>query len=221
MNEFILSATGCLMLGIMTPLNPCPMATNIAVISFLSGIPGSRRRKILVLVFFSLGYVFALLGLALLLNYSLVSIPRLSIFLQSILSAFLGPMLILLGMVLSRMIRLSPWFEGFLPGKKFWENKPPIYILLLGILLAITFCPTTAFIFFGLMIPLSVNHGQIILYPILYAFGVLIPIVTIGILINVGFLVALREKWIEKIPVVAGWIMILSGIYITLEQLYF
>ena len=91
----------------------------------------------------------------------------------------------------------------------------------MGALLALAFCPATAFIFFGIMIPLSVNNGQIILFPVLYAVGALIPLIIISVLINYGFISVFKERWLKKIPRVAGWILILSGIYITLRQLYF
>lgn len=209
------------MLGIMTTMHPCPLTANIAAISLLSGTSRTKKRLISVLVFFSLGYVFALIGIAVLINFSLISIPRLSIYLQSVFSAFLGPMLIFAGMVLSGMIKLGRPYAGMLPKKEFWTNKPAIYIFLMGALLALTFCPATAFIYFGIMIPLSVDNNQIIVFPLLFATGALLPVVALSILINRGFIVILKERLAQKIPWIAGWTLILSGIYITLDQLYF
>lgn len=220
-DEFVLTATGCLLLGVMTTMHPCPLAANVAALSFLSGTSGSIRRLISIVIFFSLGYVFSLMGIAVIINLGLISIPRLSVYLQSIFSAFLGPMLILVGMVLAEMIKVGRAFKGFLINKESWANKPVIYVFLMGALLAIAFCPATAFIYFGIMIPLSVDSTQIILFPLLYASGALLPIVTISFLLKHGSIVILKEKWVKKIPLIAGWILILSGIYITLEQLYF
>ena len=220
MSEFFYALSGCLAMGITTTIHPCPLAANIAAISLIAGTSRSKKRLVSIVLFFSLGYIFSLLGAALLVNFSLVSIPKLSVFIQSVMSAFLGPLLILVGMVVSEMIKLGHWFSGLLPKKEFWENKPLIYVFLLGALLAITFCPATAFIYFGVMIPLSVDHNQIILFPLVFATGALLPIITVGILINHGSIAILREKWTAKIPLIAGWALIVVGIFITLERLY-
>jgi len=221
MDELFFSAAGCLVLGIMTTLHPCPLAANISAISLLSGSPGSKKNQIILVIFYSLGYMFMLLGIAVLINFGLISIPRLSVYLQSIMSSFLGPMLIFVGMVLTEMIKLTMPYKVLSPRKNQWKSNPHIYFFLIGALLALSFCPATAFIYFGIMIPLSVNHFQIVLYPMLYALGALLPIIVISILINRGLLSNLKDKWTKKIPSISGWILILTGIYITLEQLYF
>ena len=127
MNELILSAIGCLSLGMMTTLHPCPMATNIAAISFISGVSVNKQRQVLAIINFSIGYMFALAGIALILNYSVISAPKLSIFLQRIITAFLGPMLILTGMVLSGLFNLSRSFKGVLLGKRYLRNRSILY----------------------------------------------------------------------------------------------
>lgn len=220
MNELILSATGSVILGLMTTLHPCPMATNIAAISYLSGMSGKGNKRTISQIFFSLGYLFSLLALALLIGLGLISIPHASIFLQSILSSFLGPLLILAGMVLTEMINLGGPVRRLLPRKEHWHNKPVLYTFLMGALLAVAFCPSTAFIYFGIMIPSSVKSGQILFFPMLYAIGALLPIMTVSILVNQGLVQVLREKWAKKIQGVAGLLLILIGIYITIEQLY-
>ena len=202
-------------------MHPCPLAANISAISLLSGTPGSKKIQVTLIIFYSLGYMIVLLGIAVLINFGLISIPRLSIYLQSILSSFLGPMLIFVGMVLTEMIKLSLPYKVLYPDKNHWKSNPHIYFFLIGILLALSFCPATAFIYFGLMIPLSVNHSQIVLFPLLYAVGALLPIIATSILISRGLLSNLKEKWAKKIPSISGWILIIIGIYITLKQLYF
>ena len=221
MTDFFLAASGCLLLGIMTTLHPCPLTANVAAISFLSGTARTKKGQLSVLLYFGLGYTMALTGLAALVNFGLLSIPRLSLYLQSVFSAFLGPMLILTGMVLTGMIKLGRSYWGILPGRDFWKGKPPIYILPMGVLLALSFCPATAFIYFGLLIPMSVDSDQVIIFPLLYAVGALVPILVISLFITRGITFKLEDKWTVKIPNIAGWLLILGGIYIALEQLYF
>lgn len=221
MNEFILSAIGCLSLGIMTTLHPCPLTTNIAAISFISGVSLNRKRQAFALINFSLGYMFALVGVALILNFSMIAVPKLSIFLQSIISSFLGPILILAGMVLSGILQIKSFYRGVLFGKKYLKNSAVLYSFPIGAILAMTFCPATASLYFGIMIPLSIKSDQIILFPLLYAAGAFLPIAATSMFINRGLANVLKERWIRKMPVVAGWVLIAIGIYITVEQLYF
>jgi cytochrome c biogenesis protein CcdA len=129
-------------------------------------------------------------------------------------------MLILVGMVLVGMIKINNLFKVFDPDRIYERRRPVIYIFLMGGLLAVSFCPATAFIFFGLLIPLSIDFNQLILFPLLFAAGTLIPIVVVSIFINRGLLANLSERWIKKIPLIAGWLLIVTGIYISLEQLY-
>jgi cytochrome c-type biogenesis protein len=221
MNELILSAFGCLTLGIMTTLHPCPLTTNIAAISYISGVSQHRSRQVFALVMFSLGYMFALIGIAMVLNFSMVAIPTLSLFLQRVISAFLGPLLILAGMVLSELIKLKKYYKGFSLGRKKRHGSSVLYSFLIGLMLALAFCPATASLYFGVMIPMSIKSNQIILFPLLYAAGAVLPIVMTSIFINRGLTNMLKDRWIRKVPILAGWILIILGIYITLEQLYF
>ncbi|MDH5399421.1 MAG: sulfite exporter TauE/SafE family protein [Cyclobacteriaceae bacterium] len=221
MNGFMITAMGCLALGMMTTTHPCPLAANIGAISLITGSSRNKKRLFSVVLLFGLGQMVALSGVAVLLSLSLVSMPRLSLYLQGVFSAFLGPLLILVGMVFSEMINLSRLYKGWLPKKEFWTKKPAIYIFLLGALMALAFCPATAFIFFGVLVPLSADHSQVVLFPLLFAVGALVPIATAGILIHYGAIAFLKEKWIGKIPLIAGWALIAVGVYITMERLYF
>ena len=220
MNELIITAAGCVALGIMATMHPCPMTSNIAAISLISGWSGSKNRRLSIIIYFILGYMFSMMGMASLLNFSVLSAPKLSLFLQNILSAFLGPLLIIIGMVLSNMINLNRFYSGYMVNRIDWKNKSGLYAFPFGSILALTFCPATASIYFGILIPLSVKSNQVILYPLLYATGAALPIVAVSIFINRGLVRILQVRWTKKIPSVAGWLLIIIGIYITIEQLY-
>ena len=220
MNELIITAMGCLMLGIMTTIHPCPMTSNIAAISLMSGWSTNKYSRVSLIISFILGYIFSLVGMAVLLNFSVLSAPKLSVFLQSILSAFLGPLLIVIGMILSNLINLNQFYSGDRINRIDWKNKSGLYAFPFGIILALTFCPATASIYFGILIPLSIKNNQVILFPLLYALGASFPIVAVSLLINRGFVRRLKERWIRKIPIITGWVLILIGIYISITQLY-
>lgn len=220
MNEFVLSAIGCFSLGIMTTLHPCPLTSNIAAISFISGVTQGKPRKFFAIVNFCLGYMAALVGIAVILNFSMIAVPKLSVFLQGIISAFLGPLLILTGMMLSGLINLNKYYMGLKLLKKPLKNRSVIYAFLVGMMLALAFCPATASLYFGVMLPLSIKADQVVFFPLLYAAGAVLPIAATSIFIDRGLTHVLKDLLIRKIPLIAGWILIAIGIYITLEQLY-
>ena len=174
------------------------------------------------MISFSVGYMLAFIGLASILNAGAVAIPKLSLFLQRVISSFLGPIMIFEGMALSGLIDLTRFYSVIrLRQSNYYLTKgSPFPTILLGALLALTFCPATASIFFGILVPLSLKNDQLILFPILYALGALIPIITISILIFHGVVSRIQKNWTKKIPLYAGWLMVLIGIYMTINQLY-
>lgn len=222
MNDLIISSLGIFALGLTTTLHPCPLTTNIAAISVITGSASQRRKYNWTVTGFALGYLLAFVGLATIISNSLVAMPAASLFLQRVIASFLGPFLIIVGMVLTKMINLNKFYKSISLDKNYWLTRGSFFpSAVLGAILALTFCPATASIFFGVMIPLSVKHEQTILFPILFAIGALVPVVGVSILLRRGVVTLVKKHWATLLPVVAGWILILIGIYITLEQLYF
>jgi len=222
MNDLIISSFGVFALGLTTTLHPCPLTTNIAAISVITGTPSRRRKYNWTITGFVFGYLLSFVVLAMIISHSLVAIPAVSLFLQRVVTSFLGPILIVVGMVLTKMINLNKFYKSISLDKNYWLTSGSfVSSMVLGGILALTFCPATASIFFGVMIPLSVKHGQAILFPLLFAIGALVPVIGVSILLRRGFAAVVKKRWTTMLPVIAGWILIFIGIYISLEQLYF
>ena len=209
-----------MMAGFMTTLHPCPFAINISAISILAGMASGRKKIILAISYFIFGYLLALLSVSIALSSGLLSIPYLSIFLQNYINLFIGPLFILAGMLQANLIN-SPRFNtskiGQLIGQKRWSG---IQALPLGFIIALSFCPATAAIFFGLLIPMAVEHQQIFLFPSLFALGAAFPIIATSIIISRGYLLHERRKWRVAFPVVTGWILIVIGIYLSIQRIF-
>ena len=220
MNELIMAALSSFGLGIMTTLHPCPFASNLAAISLIAGWPVDQGKKIRNYIGFTSGYVLALLALAFVLNLSIVSVPVISLFLQKTISGLLGPLLILAGMVITGLIKFRVAGSKFLLNNIDSGHRSALYLVLIGSMLALTFCPATASVFFGILIPLSIKHEQIFLFPVLYALGTALPIIVISMAINRGLLVIPKGNWISQVSRIAGWMLIILGIYITVDQIY-
>ncbi len=220
MNEWIIAAASCFGLGMMTTLHPCPVATNLAAISLLNGWFQKKRSLFVITFLFIGGYLSSYLLIGIVLSTGLLNIPTLSFAFQKIITTLLGPLLILVGMLLADLIgrsiqyrgRMLKWVEG--RGSQGFQAFP------MGALLALSFCPATAAIFFGLLIPLAIQQGEVVLFPILYALGVSLPLIGLSILIRRGGTKLLNERWQAQIPVFAGWTLILIGIYMTIRNIY-
>jgi hypothetical protein len=220
MTGFLLASLSCFILGVLTTLHPCPMTTNMAAISLLSGFSAKYKKVFSTYSLFVTGYIGAYFIISVLLSAGVFIKSSVSFFLQNSISIFLGPILIIVGMILTDMMRLNRLYKGRVytwTRSRQWKG---IYSLPMGLLIALSFCPATAAIFFGLLIPLTVQHGQIVLFPLLYGLGASVPLIIIVIFIIHGNRRIINERWQKKIPLIAGWILIMVGIVISLQRIY-
>jgi len=220
MNELILGALSCLGLGITTTLHPCPLTTNIAAVSLLNNWFKNKQGTFVISLLFIGGYLSSYLLISIGLSSGVQSIPKLSFALQEIIATLLGPVLILVGMMLADLIGLNKFYRGRL--LKWIERRGDhrFQAFPMGALLALSFCPATAAIFFGLLIPLAIQQGEMILFPLVYALGVSLPLIGISFFISRGGTRLFNERWQAQIPVFTGWLLILIGIYLTIKNVY-
>jgi cytochrome c biogenesis protein CcdA len=213
-------------LGILTAISPCPLATNIAAISFISRRIDSKKYVLLSGVLYTFGRTLAYVILGIIITAGMMASSTISLFLQKYLNEALGPILILLGMVLLGWIgsRVSLSLAGNRVQEKAAEGGI-WWALLIGILFAVSFCPVSAALFFGGLIPLSIKHSSSLLLPVVYGIGTALPVIIFAFIIAfaaayVGHtfhkLTAI-ELWVRRIT---GTIFILAGIYYCLTYIY-
>jgi cytochrome c biogenesis protein CcdA len=213
-------------LGILTSISPCPLATNIAAVSFIGKQFTSAPRVALSGIFYVLGRMLAYLGLGAALIAGILSAPQLSVFLQKYMNRILGPVLILVGMVLLELLRFN--LTGGAVGERLQDRagKGGVWGAgLLGFLFALSFCPVSAALFFGSLIPLSVKDGSSVLYPMMYGAGTGLPVIVFAMMIAFGAksISALYQKltrvefWARR---VTGAIFIAVGVYYSLIYIF-
>jgi cytochrome c-type biogenesis protein len=221
-----LGVASALWLGILTSISPCPLATNIAAVSFIGKQFTSAPRVALSGIFYVLGRMLAYLCLGAALIAGILSAPQLSVFLQKYMNRILGPVLILVGMVLLDLLRFN--LTGGAVGERMQERagKGGVWGAgLLGFLFALSFCPVSAALFFGSLIPLSVKDGSSVLYPMMYGAGTGLPVIVFAIMIAFGAksISALYRKltraelWARRIT---GAIFIAAGVYYSLAYIF-
>ena len=226
MSGLIGGALAALWLGILTSISPCPLATNIAAISYI----GRRvERTWLVLLsglLYTAGRTFTYMVLGAAIVAGLLAIPSVSRFLQKYMHLLLGPLLIVAGMFLLELISFRKAGGGVSEGLQQRVDRSGVWgALLLGIVFALTFCPTSAALFFGSLIPLAVEHRSSLLLPAVYGVGTALPVIVFAILIALGthyvaraFNVLSRiELWARRLT---GVVFIAVGIFLTLRYVY-
>lgn len=226
MAGFLLAALSALWLGILTSISPCPLATNIAAISFITKRIARTRVVLLTGLLYTLGRMIAYIVLAVLLIASVLSIPQLSHLLQKYANKILGPILILVGMILLELIRIN--LPGSTLSQKMQKQAQSWGIWgagLLGIVFALSFCPISAALFFGSLIPLALKYSSRLTLPAFYGLGTGLPVFLFAVLIALGArsvgkafnTLTQVELWIRRI---AGTIFILVGIYFCLVYIF-
>ena len=226
MDEFIIAAGSAFWLGILTSISTCPLATNIAAISYIGRRMGNSRQVFLTGLLYTLGRTLAYLGLAFVLVASVLSVPQISLFLQKYMHLVLGPILIIVGMFLLQLLQFNMGGGGMSEGLQKRVDAMGIWgALLLGVVFALTFCPTSAALYFGSLIPLSLKVNSSIALPVLYGIGTALPVMVFAVLLalsakSVGkaYNILAKLEWWARI--ITGWIFVLLGIYFSLKYIF-
>jgi len=222
MELFLLALGSAFWLGLLTSISPCPLATNIAAISYVSKGVDKPSGVLLSGFIYTLGRTISYILVALVVVKSLLSISAVSLFLQQHLNQLLGPLLILIGLLLLDVIPW-PWTGN---GSVFFERIQKRAAALglwgaglLGLVFALTFCPLSAALFFGSLIPLAVKHESSILLPALYGIGTALPVVGFSIILALAAnriskafnILTVIERWMRRIT--AAVFIIVGGYY--------
>lgn len=173
-----------LWLGIVTSVSPCPLATNVAAVSVLARRIGDRRRALAGAVLYAVGRMLVYIILALVVIGGLTSMPALSAFLRREVLPLVGPILILAGMVVLGWIPLPVnWRAGGAGAAEKLSKRGLVGEFLLGGLFALSFCPTSAALFFGSLLPLAMASSLPPIPVALYGLGTALPVGILAVLL--------------------------------------
>jgi cytochrome c-type biogenesis protein len=206
------------LLGLMTAISPCPLATNITAIGFISKDLENRNRVFFNGLFYTLGRA---------ITYTLIPIIiylgadqfKFSGFFQRYGEKIIGPLLVLIGIFMLDLIRVN--FPGFgslsekMEKRKSWRF---IDAVLLGIVFALAFCPYSGVLYFGMLVPLTVSSASGLYLPVIFAIATGIPVIIfawilaytvsgIGVVFNK---IKIFELWFRRVIAV---VFILVGLY--------
>jgi cytochrome c-type biogenesis protein len=207
-----------LILGLMTAISPCPLATNISAIAFISRDINDRRRVFIGGLVYTLGRAISYTGLAVILYFgaSQMNISRLF---QGWGEKLLAPFLIIIGLFMLDVFQIKfPSFSGLTEkiekkGKgSYWST------LLLGIVFALAFCPYSGVLYFAMLIPITIASPSGMYLPVVFALATGLPVIIFAWLIayaigGVGKLynhIKIFELWFRRVVAV---LFIAVGLY--------
>lgn len=202
----------------MTAISPCPLATNISAIGFISRDIENRKAVFVKGLIYTLGRTISYLALALIIFFG-ASKMNVSMLFQGWGEKLLGPIMILIGLFMLDVIKLK--FPGFsILSDKLGDKSTKSYwsTLLLGMIFALAFCPYSAVLYFAMLIPITISSVSGLYLPVLYAIATALPVIIFAWLLafaigNVGKLynrIKFFEKWFRR---VISIVFIVVGVY--------
>lgn len=234
--SFLAVLAGVFWFGLLTAVSPCPLATNIAAISFLGRNVGNSRRVLVSALLYTLGRTLVYVGLGVVLLWAFQAVTGgtgslkefaspTSRHLQRYGNLALGPALLLIGMILLGLIELN--ISIGVGGSKLQERIAKggaIWALPLGILFALAFCPPSIALFLSALV-ISLEHGSPVLPPVAYGIGTALPVIAFALVIAFASqyvgkafnALTTIERWFR---VVTGVVFLLVGVYYTLTHIY-
>lgn len=209
------------LLGILTSISPCPLATNITAIAYISKDIKTPRHTIMSGLFYTLGRGISYTLLATLIYFGLSSFEISRLF-QGWGDKILGPVLIIIGLVMFGVIKIN--LKGnfiFLEKIKIWlSSKGHLGSIALGMLFAFAFCPYSGVIFFGMLIPIVLSSAEGLLLAPFFALGTGLPVILFAVLIAYSMRAMTRTfAVIQKLEVwlryAVASIFVITGLYYT------
>ncbi|WP_295940584.1 aromatic aminobenezylarsenical efflux permease ArsG family transporter [uncultured Alistipes sp.] len=207
------------LLGLMTAISPCPLATNITATAYLSKDIGNKRRVLFNGIFYTLGrmFTYTALGLVFYFGASQFQIAKL---LQGVGGVWLGIALVVIGVLMLDVIKLGGISTGKIAEKLGNKEGKKTYwdAFLLGLLFALAFCPYSGVLYFGGLIPMTIAAPSGLFLPPVFAIATGLPVIVIAWIVaysveNVGKFynkMNVFQKWFKRI---VAAVFIVVGVY--------
>jgi thiol:disulfide interchange protein len=173
-------------LGILTSISPCPLASNIAALSYIGKDLERKSSAVVSGLFYTFGRVIAYVVISAAVVAGVLAVPTLAQFLQVWMNRFLGPLLVFLALVLFGLIKFPTISFGAGNKLKRVARHGSPGAAALGFIFALSFCPISAALFFGSLIPLALKEESKFLIPSMFGIGTAAPIAIFAVMLAVG-----------------------------------
>jgi len=207
------------LLGVLSSISPCPLATNITAIAYISKEVKTIKNTLLNGLFYTIGRGVSYTLLATLIYFGLSSFEISRIF-QGWGDKILGPILIIVGLIMFGFIKIgfSVKNQRIENIKEWLATKGYMGSFFLGVLFALAFCPHSGVLFFGVLIPLVLKSTESLLLPPFFALGTGLPVIIFSFLIAFGTqkinkLFGIIQRGGKTIRYMVASTFIITGVY--------
>jgi cytochrome c-type biogenesis protein len=154
-------------------------------------------------------------------------VVAMSAFLQGTVHRLLGPLLIVVGLLLLGLFDFKLPGVGVSQGLQRRVERWGVWGAgVLGIVFAFAFCPVSAALFFGSLVPLAADRGSPLLLPLVYGVGTALPVAGFALLLAAGsgwlgralHRVQAVEPWVRRVTAI---VFISVGAYETLRSTFY
>lgn len=207
-----------LVLGFMTAISPCPLATNITAVGFISKDIENRNRVFVNGLLYTLGRAISYTGIALVI-YLGADQFKFSGFFQLYGEKILGPLLVVIGLFMLDIFKMKfPGLSGLTSRMENKSNWGFFDAILLGMIFAMAFCPYSGVLYFGMLVPITVASASGLYLPVVFAIATGIPVIVFAWILafSVGSIGGFYNKiknfeiWFRRLIAV---LFIVVGIY--------
>jgi len=99
-----------------------------------------------------------------------------------------------------------------------FNNKGLLGSFLIGVVFALAFCPYSAALYFGILIPMTISSADGLYLPIIFAFGTGLPVILFTYLLafaagSLGYFFNKITKIEKAMRTIAGIVFIITGLY--------
>ena len=219
-DEFVLHFTqsggwpviAAFLIGLLAAISPCPLTTNITALAYISRNITDRKYLAIAGALYTLGRMVSYFTIGAVIILAGVNIPGLANSLQSSGEIFLGPLLIVVGILMLGIIKI-PALRGGGRLARIGERvarRRWLGPFLLGVIFALAFCPYTALLFFAVLMPLSIESTAGITFPAVFAIGTGLPVLIFAVLLSFG--VSKVSTWLDKVTAVEKWVRRIAAV---------
>ncbi|MCH5224244.1 MAG: sulfite exporter TauE/SafE family protein [Muribaculaceae bacterium] len=210
------------LLGILTAISPCPLATNIASIGYISRDIENRKTVFIKGVLYTFGRILAYTALGIVLISILeegASVFGIRKYVSKWGELLIGPILILIGLFMLFGNKLNIPKFGFNGSGESCSKKGGWGAFLLGVLFALAFCPSSGVLYFGMLIPLSVSSAAGWLLPVIYAFATALPVLAVAWIL--AYSIQNLSAFYGRIQTIQKWLNLIVGILFLIVGIYY
>jgi cytochrome c-type biogenesis protein len=206
-------------LGLLTAVSPCPLATNITATAYIAKTITSKKKVLLSGLLYTLGRMFTYTTLGAVIYFGASKFHVAKLF-QGNGEKFIGPVMIIIGLIMLNVIKLDFLSKGNLTDRlsEKFKDRGMLGSFLLGLIFALAFCPYSGALFFAMLIPMTMSASAGLALPVVFSIGTGLPVIFFAFVIafsmeKLGSYFKAIQKVEKVMRIIAGITFILTGLY--------